>query len=270
MDNRRAVVLLTAFGGLAGLLLGIPDSWTSSLHGMKPLGHIVIGAVIGALIVPALWVAKPIFGRFQIETVKLPFPGKGEVTLRLTGGQRQVAWRVFVDLSTRVTAWSIQETASDGTPHQVGALRPAFDSLYSLFSTVRKELNAMPPSMSFADGQRTFEAYMLQLINKAVRPFLARWHPKFDEWEKDGKPDEAWPLNELCRQDLEITRENCLVYIWALGTALKLKGLDDILPQSGAFDRNHDNLSSWKPKELSPIEDIIAVEGKPRESNFSS
>lgn len=265
MDNWRVGLTLTIFGVIVGFSVGIPDEWTQALNDWKPWGHVAIGAAIGAVIIPALRVAEPVLERFQIETIKLPFPKEGEVTMRLTGGQKRAAWRIFVDLSTRITAWSIQEKANGKEPHYVGALRPAFDSFYSVFTMVRDELKSMPPSVSIPDGQRTFESYILQLLNKGVRPFLARWHPKFDAWEKTGKPDEDWPLNKLCREDLEIMRENCLVYIWALGTALKVKRLEELLPPSEAYRHNKD-LRLWKPKDLSSIQNIIEEEAKAKET----
>lgn len=48
------------------------------------------------------------------------------------------------------------------------------------------------------------ESYALQLLNIRLRPYLSKWHPKWDAWRKKN-PDAAqaeWPDHASFREEL--------------------------------------------------------------------
>lgn len=160
--------------------------------------------------------------RIESIPITLPLPF-GRVTIKLDNVQRQVGWRIFVEMSTRVATQSLQE----GT----GNLREALSSLYILFDLVRTELKSMAPSsIPLSKNEFTVEGYGILLLNDALRPFLSRWHPRLQRWEATGRPEPEWPLASFCRDDLEATRQRVLLYTRALGQIVGAQQLAVLLP----------------------------------------
>jgi hypothetical protein len=97
-------------------------------------------------------------------------------------------------------------------------------------SVARGELASAPPAaLPFTDISA--RAYVIDILNRELRPFLSRWHPLLSAWEKTNLPEAAWPLGPLCRDDLATTRDRILWVTWDLGAALNVQGLANILPQ---------------------------------------
>ncbi len=114
----------------------------------------------------------------------------------LSDEARKVGWRICVELDTRIAT---QELADDS-----GLLREALNSLYALFGELRNELKALPgPSQSRADLD-SIESHALEILNRQLRPFLARWHPRLAAWEAENSdaPESDWPEAAECRQAL--------------------------------------------------------------------
>jgi hypothetical protein len=63
----------------------------------------------------------------------------------------------------------------------------------------------------------SLETYALAVLNDGLRPFLSRWHPRLERWVASGQPEETWPLADLCRRDLEVTRRRVVAYARGLG-----------------------------------------------------
>jgi hypothetical protein len=43
------------------------------------------------------------------------------------------------------------------------------------------------------------------MLNRELRPFLSKWHPRLREFEKShpDEPESAWPDNMTCRSELQ-------------------------------------------------------------------
>jgi hypothetical protein len=52
------------------------------------------------------------------------------------------------------------------------------------------------------------------------------WMP----WKRTGLPEAEWPLHDICRSDLEITRQRTVERAWQLGAVLGIPNLDLLLP----------------------------------------
>ena len=138
------------------------------------------------------------FGIFKLETKWSPDPR-----------QREAAWALWVELSTRV--------ATQPVDLDEGMLREALESLHELFDATRGVLRACGPNAGAAEGTVGFVA--LRVLNGAVRPFLSRWHPKLLAWE-EGRPKEksareherAWHEEAKCRGELEKLRQGLVTY----------------------------------------------------------
>lgn len=124
--------------------------------------------------------ADAIFKNFKIK-VDLAFLGI-EGNWEIDETQRKAAWEIYVELVTRVT---VQELKADE-----GLLREALSSFYSLFQTTRDILKKYGPAIA-SPGKKsdtTLGHIAVGVLNKVLRPLLAKWHPVLKDYE-DKKPD---------------------------------------------------------------------------------
>jgi hypothetical protein len=138
------------------------------------------------------------FGIFKLETKWSPDPH-----------QREAAWALWVELSTRV--------ATQPVDLDEGMIREALTSLHELFDATRDVLRKCGPDAGASEG--TVGLVALQVLNGAVRPFLSRWHPQLLAWE-ETRPKEisaraherAWHEEAKCRGELEKLRQGLVTY----------------------------------------------------------
>ncbi len=144
--------------------------------------------------------------------------------------ERKAAWELYVELITRVSAVPLGPDD--------GLLREALSSLYSLFATTRDILRRYGPVVAEAKprGQYSFGTLAVAMLNRALRPVLARWHPALQDWESmlpDGKSrgehERAWDRAAELRAVLEECRELLSQYARLMAAAC---GVPDILDSS--------------------------------------
>jgi hypothetical protein len=130
--------------------------------------------------------------------ISLPF-GLGSAEFEPSQEDRDTAWDLYVELMTRVASQEIGRTD--------GLLRETLNSLYSLFDITREILRSRGPSI----GQDPYSvgAIAIQVLNKGIRPFLAKWHPLLLAHEEKRAPgvsiiehEAAWPLTKQFRDEL--------------------------------------------------------------------
>ena len=87
-----------------------------------------------------------------------------EAELSLKKGDREAAWKLYIELLTRITTQAL--------PTETGDEQTALESIHSLFKTTRQVLKEQ--------GQDCIEFTKIAIVvlNQIIRPFTARWHPK--------------------------------------------------------------------------------------------
>jgi hypothetical protein len=207
-DRRARLVLGIAVGALTGGIV----FWASRLGGWSLF--VLAGAVAGA----AAAVAVQFYGRaYELRDVTVSIPHLSELRFSVTRDSRLVAWRLFVETSSRVST----QPLTDGA----GNLREAMSSLYGLFQATRDTLKEAVPARSVSEGP-TVEQLAMAMLNLEMRPFLSRWHPQLGEWEAEhaGRPEREWPADVQCRQELQVLQEH--LHEYAVGFA-SLAGAGD-------------------------------------------
>ncbi len=198
------LALGAVLGGLAAHLVGPLDPAQQ---------HVIEGAVTGAVVGLVLeqWIQHR--GRLTPKTLKVEVPlvaelefgiveAKGtkvEHEFSLTEAQRQVGWRVYVELVSRVAT---QEVA-DGT----GTLRGSLQSLYDLMQAVRADLRDFPPGPPpRGSADSTVETVACWILN-AARAVLAKWHQRLKDHEAAGASESTFAAARECERDLARARE---------------------------------------------------------------
>lgn len=145
-------------------------------------------------------------------TVSLPF-GIGSASWEADPTERHAAWELYIELVTRVAV----QTLSD----DVGTLREAMNSLYSLFASTREILRKAGPTVGASHD--SVGGIAIAVLNKGLRPFLSKWHPLLQEWEakkasgiSPQSHEKAWEHEPELRQELETLRGDLEQYANAL------------------------------------------------------
>jgi hypothetical protein len=119
----------------------------------------------------------------------------------------EAAWELYVELITSVAVVDLKP--------EEGLLREALTSLHDLFSKTREILRKAGPNVARPKrgGDYSFGYLAVTILNFAVRPLLAKWHPLLQDWEsqkssgKSGHEHESeWPHNRQLRDELEGVR----------------------------------------------------------------
>lgn len=127
--------------------------------------------------------------------------------------QKKASWEMYVELVTRITTAPLHK--------EEGLLREALTSLYSLFGTTREILKKYGPAIAKPGNPEdiTFGHLAVAILNKIVRPVLAKWHPVLTDWEAQ-KPEnksttdheKAWVHNDALRAEINQIREQLIEY----------------------------------------------------------
>jgi hypothetical protein len=121
---------------------------------------------------------------------------------------RKAAWELYIELATRISTQPL--------PPDQGVEATALESLHSLFATTREIMRRHGPEA------RAFARIGIAVLNRILRPFLTRWHPRF---APPAAPDKASLL--VFRQELEGIRHDMLEY------ARLLAAIADVEPLAG-------------------------------------
>lgn len=166
--------------------------------------------------------ADAIFKSFKI---KIPFLGL-EGNWEVDDMQRKAAWEIYVELVTRVTVIELKKDE--------GIIREAMNSFYSLFNSTREVLKKYGPSIAAAKnpGDMTLGHVATSVLNKVLRPLLAKWHPILEEYESQRSPtvsvsehEKQWEYADLLRETIESVRQNMITYADVLAEVSQISKL---------------------------------------------
>jgi hypothetical protein len=218
---RQRWVYTRWFALLAGLVIGavvgLAVYWASTLTGAAL--YALCGTVAGgaaALVIFTYW------RTVNLTELTVSIPNLTDLTFAVTPSNEGVAWRLFVESSTRVATQPLDQGS--------GVIRETLGSLYSLFQSVREILLEAGPTAT-PGTEKTVEHLALAMLNGQLRPFLSRWHPRLTAWEQANPdtPESQWPDNEACRAELEVMRTGLLHYVRGLGELAGVGNIDVML-----------------------------------------
>ncbi|RBQ19598.1 hypothetical protein DP939_12680 [Spongiactinospora rosea] len=181
------VAAATAAGALAGA--GVFQLTRTSGLSL----FLITGGIAGAVAALALGAYNR---AARLTEVRLTVPQISEFTFVVNDDARQIAWKLFVETVTRVSTQPLREDE--------GVLREALTSLYGLFATTREILTGSRPS-AVVPGRQSVEHLAITMLNRELRPFLAKWHPRLRRFEQagEGRAEPEWPDAPACRTELQ-------------------------------------------------------------------
>ena len=157
----------------------------------------------------------PDLKEFNIH-LNLPFGiGGVEGTWMPDRKEKLAAWEMYVELVTRITVVELK-------PDE-GLLRESLNSLYSLFDTTRQILRKYGPEIAIPKGngdeKLSFGFLAVAVLNQALRPVLAKWHPLLLDYEsrkQDGispfEHERQWEYSNELRKTLDEVRRTMIQY----------------------------------------------------------
>lgn len=161
--------------------------------------------------------SKPKKEKAKLTRVKVSLPfGIGEAEWTPDSEERDAAWCLYVELVTRITVQKL--------PDEHGLLREALASFYTLFETTREILKKAGPQVGAKIP--TIGGLAICVLNRGLRPFLAKWHPLLLSWEAQRPAEKSasdheknWPQENQLRAELAELQEQLSSYAKALGAA---------------------------------------------------
>ena len=135
----------------------------------------------------------------RASRVRLKMPWLGEVELKVDDRSKEAAWKLYVELATRVAIVPL------GTGE--GRLREAMNSLYEVFAVTRGVLKEAGPRVG--GSRNSVGGIAMRVLDRGLRPFLSKWHPRLAEWESRGQDrggalqrEADWGREAECRREL--------------------------------------------------------------------
>lgn len=154
-------------------------------------------------------------------SVTLPF-GIGGITFIADESQQRAAWALYVELVTRIAVQQLKEGDPGNTLDDEGLLREALASLHKVFQITRSIIKEAGPEI--ADGPESLGPIAIEILNKGLRPFLSKWHPRLQDHEA-RKPanigafehEQQWKYYRDMRKELRALQANLSIYADMLG-----------------------------------------------------
>ncbi len=134
---------------------------------------VVISLIVLAFIVNRRYRAKSM-------TISMPF-GLGSIVYESSTEDRVLAWKMYVQLSTRKAALPFDDA------HDV--IAEVYSSLYELFAVTRELLSGMP--LADVERPKGVADVILRTLNDGLRPHLTRWNSPYRHWWDQQLADDA-------------------------------------------------------------------------------
>lgn len=182
------------------------------------LGLVAVLALALATYVVVLLVQRWIGGigrrAIEIDEVALGI-GNTKVTLRPNEIDRQVAYKLWVELSTRKIGLPID------FKHDV--IFEIYDSWYNFFNVTRELIKDIPVSKLHRGDTRKIIKLSMDVLNEGVRPHLTEWQARFRRWYEHAAANEdaavppqeiqqKYPSYEALKADMQKVNERLMLY----------------------------------------------------------
>ena len=150
------------------------SNWTFGVHLGAP---VIILLILAALVLTAMWIwprYRP-EGILEIDQAEIGV-GESKIILRPNVTDRQVAYAIWVELSTRKIGLPID--LDDDVISEV------YDSWYNYFSVTRDLIKTVAVTKVRGPSTRKIITLSISVLNEGLRPHLTKWQARFRHWWK--------------------------------------------------------------------------------------
>ena len=152
--------------------------------------------VLVFLVVGVSWGIKkvlPLIGRRSISVDQASIGiGNSSITLKLNKKDQEIAYKLWVELSTRKIGLPYDE--------ENDVITEVYDSWYSFFKIARDLLKDIPAERLAYSGELV--ELTQKVLNDGLRPHLTRWQAKYRKWDKQASEKEGTPQDiQKCYPD---------------------------------------------------------------------
>lgn len=128
------------------------------------------------LIVGLVWRAS--FGSFFLKNMEIDQAdfglGDQKISLRPNSTDRQVAYAIWVELSTRKIGLPID--------FEDDVIEEIYDSWFSFFTVTRELVKSVPVQKVRRDSTQKIVKLSIEVLNQGLRPHLTKWQARFRHW----------------------------------------------------------------------------------------
>ena len=115
--------------------------------------------------------------RFEIDQAKLGL-GSQTIVLRPNATDRQIAYRLWVELSTRKLGLPIDLDED--------VIVELYNSWYTFFAVTRELIKDVPASKLRRQDTQQIIYLSIEVLNVGLRPHLTKWQARFRHWYSDA------------------------------------------------------------------------------------
>jgi hypothetical protein len=154
------------------LLISLNPDWSLSIKIGLWVGVIFVSIIITYFI----WRWRnghAVWKDFEIDQTEIGV-GTGKIKLKPNTTDRQVAYAIWVELSTRKIGLPID------FDHDV--IAEIYDSWYTFFSITRDLIKSIPVNKLRHDSTQKIVQLSIEVLNTGIRPHLTEWQARFRRW----------------------------------------------------------------------------------------
>ncbi|MBP5551263.1 MAG: hypothetical protein J6X93_04365 [Bacilli bacterium] len=124
---------------------------------------------------------------FDVDACELGLTG-GNIHLICNNTHKQIAYRIWVDINTRVLAVKVNLDEDN--------IRAVNDSYYKCFTDTRELLKEIPANK--LNDENELVNLIIRFLNEVMRPYLTKWGVRYANWfDNEISKDENKGLNPI-------------------------------------------------------------------------
>lgn len=147
-------------------------SWSLTLSLSLALAVALI-VVIAALLTWKWWLGGFSFREFEIDQAEIGV-GNNKFRFRPNLGDKQVAYAIWVELSTRKIGLPID--------FEDDVIAEIYDSWFEFFSVTRELVKGVPVGQVRRKSSQAIIKLSIEVLNEGLRPHLTKWQARFRRW----------------------------------------------------------------------------------------
>jgi len=159
------------------------------------LGSWVTGAILLVLLLLFIWQGirhRNLFQKFEIDQAEVGI-GPNKLKLLINETDRQIAYKIWVELSTRKIGLPID------LEHDV--ISEVYDSWHTFFTVTRELVKDVPVNKFRRKETEEIVRMSIGVLNDGLRPHLTKWQARFRRWY--GKATEHSGFIEQSPQEIQ-------------------------------------------------------------------